>query len=450
MTPEKLSDSLQHLDEDLIKETEQIRRRKKSTALRWAKIISAAAAIALITTVGLRFLPQQNPIDVPASEPEKIYGGAYVPDDTPSAKPADPQTDTQSSASVGNHPFIPAAKLTMAEEGGSMGFEGYMAYDISELRSANPWTPEAAIDYLPVYRNTTARNAYGKPIDPDFNEMETFLYEITDRLGIDRSELKVETDAPTEGERKKITDKFAAVGEEVPEAYFAPSQLYGKTDGIEITVQPDLKARIIWEPSLSLPEEYSWSDTSSFADLQNAADYLLEKFAALIDMEEPILDISGGDYLLPSDGKTQPYSYYQLNFYDGSGEPVEDILNYNFENIYFGSNEGGQLWISWITRQDLSEHVGLYPIISAEQAQQMLCDGKYFTTVAEAFSNESLIRKVELIYRTGTDYLLPYYRFYVELPSMERENGLKTYGAYYVPAVREEYLSTPQWGGWFN
>ena len=46
---------------------------------------------------------------------------------------------------------------------------------------------------------------------------------------------------------------------------------------------------------------------------------------------------------------------------------------------------------------------------------------------------------------------MPYYRFYVELPDMERENGLKTYGAYYVPAVKGEYISNmPVWEGTFN
>jgi hypothetical protein len=63
------------------------------------------------------------------------------------------------------------------------------------------------------------------------------------------------------------------------------------------------------------------------------------------------------------------------------------------------------------------------------------------------------VAKVELVYRTGgtEQYFMPYYRFYVELPDMERENGLKTYGAYYVPAVEGEYISNmPVWDGRFN
>ena len=46
---------------------------------------------------------------------------------------------------------------------------------------------------------------------------------------------------------------------------------------------------------------------------------------------------------------------------------------------------------------------------------------------------------------------MPYYKFYVELSDEERENGLKTYGAYYVPAVETEYITgLPLWNGNFN
>jgi hypothetical protein len=46
---------------------------------------------------------------------------------------------------------------------------------------------------------------------------------------------------------------------------------------------------------------------------------------------------------------------------------------------------------------------------------------------------------------------MPYYRFLVELPEMAQENGLKNFGAYYVPAVETEYITgLPLWNGSFN
>jgi hypothetical protein len=46
---------------------------------------------------------------------------------------------------------------------------------------------------------------------------------------------------------------------------------------------------------------------------------------------------------------------------------------------------------------------------------------------------------------------MPYYKFLVELPAMQRDNGLKTFGAFYVPAVKGEFLENmPLWDGGFS
>ncbi len=84
----------------------------------------------------------------------------------------------------------------------------------------------------------------------------------------------------------------------------------------------------------------------------------------------------------------------------------------------------------------------------------MLLSGYYTTSVPYDLPGEEYISKVELIYRTGSyeQNYLPYYRFLVELPEAEREEDhLKDYGAYYVPAVEEAYLTDlPVWDGRFN
>ena len=101
----------------------------------------------------------------------------------------------------------------------------------------------------------------------------------------------------------------------------------------------------------------------------------------------------------------------------------------------------------------MSVKIGDYPIINSEQAKELLLNGNYITTVPYEISEEKFIKKVELIYRTGEheECFMPYYRFFVELPEDERENGLKTYGAYYVPAVESSYISNmPVWDESFN
>lgn len=64
------------------------------------------------------------------------------------------------------------------------------------------------------------------------------------------------------------------------------------------------------------------------------------------------------------------------------------------------------------------------------------------------------IAKAELVYRSGPleEMLIPYYRFYVLLPEEELSGeGLKSYGAYYVPAIEDEYIENmPVYDGHFN
>ncbi|MDE7188046.1 MAG: hypothetical protein K2O13_11150, partial [Lachnospiraceae bacterium] len=77
----------------------------------------------------------------------------------------------------------------------------------------------------------------------------------------------------------------------------------------------------------------------------------------------------------------------------------------------------------------------------------------YITTVPYEMPGKKYIAKRELIYRTNNyeEYYMPYYRFYIELPDMEKDNGIKQYGVYYVPAVNESYITNmPIWDGSFN
>lgn len=97
--------------------------------------------------------------------------------------------------------------------------------------------------------------------------------------------------------------------------------------------------------------------------------------------------------------------------------------------------------------------MGDYPIISTDEAYELLLEGHSITSVPYAITDTELIGKVELVYRSSNTEktFLPYYRFYIELPEMRREDGLTDYGAYYVPAIQEEYIrNIPLWEGSIN
>lgn len=169
-------------------------------------------------------------------------------------------------------------------------------------------------------------------------------------------------------------------------------------------------------------------------------------------MEAPQTDIKGGEYNIYLDQQ------YYINFYDAADDDISRIINYNFNPVTFYSDPDGGLRFIRIYRPDLSLKVGDYPIITADSARELLLAGNFITSVPYDMPGPDYIKKVELIYLTGelNQYFIPFYRFYVEVPDAgypkELENsGVKTYGAYYVPAVESRYLTNmPIWDGQIN
>ncbi len=317
--------------------------------------------------------------------------------------------------------------LTIAEDTNSgMGFEGYTVHDISELTNGNPWNEDMVLTTLPVYRNPLTY-VDNRPSGADFEQMEDILLDTAGRLGMDTAALTVTDNAPDEDEQKAITEKYAEVGSTVPAGCFDPTELSVRTRQYELTIDLTQTIDIRFKPRIPLPEGLLLSDS---------AEYLMMEYAALMDFKQPQLIPSGGDSNMD-----------QLSFYDGAGNDVQRIVNYNFFRVSFLSST-----LARITMPDLSDKAGDYPVISLEEAKSLLESGHYITTVPCELPGMEYAAKAELVYRTGSreDYFMPYYRFYVELPEWE-ENGLKTYGAYYVPAVSGEYLAEmPVWDGSFN
>ena len=210
-----------------------------------------------------------------------------------------------------------------------------------------------------------------------------------------------------------------------------------------------MQAVVSFEPAISLPKKYNFSYAASYEQIVAVAEYLKEKYKALIQMKHPQMNICGGDY---SKYDTKLQQEYQIEFYDKGENDIDAIINYNFNQIAFHCDDNGKLYLASICQPDLSQKMGDYPIINTKKAKELLLKGNYITTVPYKIPGENFIAKTELVYRTGAreEYFMPYYCFYVELPEEER-NGLKTYGAYYVPAVEKEYLTNmPLWDGSFN
>lgn len=347
--------------------------------------------------------------------------------------------------SKGNSTDLPL--LYISENTSAMGYEGYMAYDASELVSANPWREDMELATMPVYQNTLDYDDNFIASGVDFEKMQKFLLEVAGRLGLDANELTITDDVPDEESRKKIIEKFNEAGDTVPEGYFNPTRLIIEAEGLKIEVDRTMTAKVTFKPAVKLPDKYNFIYFASYEDIAAVAEYLKTEYKNFIGYENTLVNIHGGDYNIYAQ------QMYSIEFFGASGNDTELIINYNFNRTAFYCDGEGNLAMARIYQPDLSKKVGDYPIISLAQAEELLSKGKYITTVPYEMPGSEYVKKVELIYRTGEleEYYMPYYRFYVELPQEERENGLKTYGAYYVPAVESTYISNmPTWDGSFN
>ena len=305
-----------------------------------------------------------------------------------------------------------------------MGFEGYMAYDISELVNANPWNDSLELSTLPVYQNQLTYDENYTVSGVDFNKMRKFLVEIARRFGLDTKWLKITS------EETKYSTEFIT-----------------EADDLKIKVDQNLTATISFHPAVSLPNKYNFTHYASYEDISAVAEYLKTEYNDIIDINIPQVNIYGGEYNVHAKQK------YSIAFFDANGNDTEQIVNYNFNRVTFSCDDEGKLFLARIYQPDLSQKVGDYPIITSEQARELLSNGNYITSVPYEIPGLEYVKKVELVYRTGEYevYYMPYYRFYVELPEEQRDNGLKTYGTYYVPAVNGDFISNmPTWNGSFN
>lgn len=286
-------------------------------------------------------------------------------------------------------------KVNVSELNATMGFEGYLCYDISELDNGNPWSESINLSTLPVYKNQIYDSSgAGVPKGWNEDEMNQQLEQTAELLEIEILEIKTIRDGLFLTEMEARTDQGNLV-------VYANGMITYYPNNIE----------------LKMPE-------------------LLETYDKFLDFKESKVVVLQ-DYTF--DGEM--FQDYML--YDAAGNEMEDILNYNFNHAEIVPSYDGKVFL--IRKQDqlsLAEKVGDYPIISVKEATRLLVDGKYQTSVPYDFAGKKYIEKIELIYRTGSseEYLLPYYRFYVELTEEKNDNGLKTYGAYYVPAVEKEYI----------
>lgn len=437
MKQEQISDALNMLNDDILEETDRVRKskaeqqkenKKRPGKKLWWKWMAAAVCFVIVLYAGIHFtsinVSENNRIDQ-----EKTVDHTMKQEDSQgNVSETDPSGNGTSKTEVSDGSSTDLPILTIENRTEGMGYEGFMVYDISELTNGNPWTESARLDTLPVYRNLMwdheFKNGVYQMSDAELDTMKAILLRAGAGLGIDTDEL----------ERTLSVNEWSYV-------------VAGK-NGAEIEVDTDMTTTIEFIPAVTLPDQYNFTyHSSSYKEMEAVAEYLKNEYKDLLGMKNPRTDIYDGDYTF--DGEQS----YNIAFYEGNGELADQIINYNFKRVTFSCNDKGELWIVRIFNPDLSDKVGDYPIITVDEAKELLKEGKYITSVPSEMPGMDYVRKVELVYRTGSleEYFIPYYRFYVEVPELQAGKGLNTYGAYYVPAVAGEYISDLSvWDGSFN
>lgn len=356
----------------------------------WRRWGAMAACLAVLLGVGFLFFPRSSP-------------------DTP-----DPvQTE------------LPTLPVSMGPSLGGYGYEGYYVRDISELKNTSPSQIGSLPDTLPVFRNA----AGGYPLQAATEEykakMLTLCRSVAGRLGWD-------------------VEKTAEVWEERSDGLAPTTVTATGADGVKIEVDQFMTVTISY-PDRNRP--FSENVLPTYDDAHKLAEKLLAEYRDLMNFANPQICITGGYYNI--DGEQS----YDIVFTETGGTQTEELLEFFFHGAEFFCNEDGEPRIIRLRCTDLSDKVGDYPIITAQQAQAQLVAGHYITSCGWEMPGEAYIRKVELVYRTGEydEYFMPYYRFYVELPEEAPVEGCMHLAAYYVPAVAEEYLAPlSTWDGRFN
>ena len=306
----------------------------------------------------------------------------------------------------------------LPEKGEGMGFEGVCYFDESEFEIGYLSAENSKFDTLPVYKNGVF------------------------------AEGGIPGTLPKEEREKKIRDAATALGLEnvsFEEAgYTGGRQTNAKAEGVSFACYGDGTLSIFFDTPLKLSEKYRDldQDTSSEEVLKEMLLDLAEQYSDLFQMEAP-------QVLIEADRSFDGTMGRRFYLFDAGEDDVQDLLNSAFRlvQIGFSSSEG----VHVIHLNDYlvgAEKIGDYPLISVDHAKELLSEGKYFTSVPYDVDFEKDIVRCELTYKVSfaQEVLIPYYRFWVEIrdPGLNfagSEIGLKTFGAFYVPAVAEEYLA---------
>ena len=321
MTQELIMGALNMLNDDLLKETDELRRKNRRVAVKWRWAGIAACLLLAFSWGVFQYIGNQNETTM-----------------------------------------LPLLSIKDFSSMGA-GFGAEMAFDVSELVSGNPWSETDDLSTLPVFQNPIYidESDYFKVTGVNVVKMWEILLDTAERLDLDADNLQMSGPSPEtdSSEPMEINDAVVmAVG-----------------DGIKLEVDAALTVTITFDPSVELPDGYNNTYHASYEEKAALGEYFREAYRELIGWENPSLAVTGGGY------NTYSEQTYRVEFYNGEGDLTERILNYNFQRIvFYGNGDADQMGMIRIIQPDCSQKLGDYPIISPAKARKLLLAGEYVTS----------------------------------------------------------------------
>lgn len=147
MRQEQIVDALNLLEDDILKETDALRRQSRLAAVRWKQMAACIAACLVLTSswwiiFRYRSVNVNNDKEPSVSKVSSDINGTEISNGSGEELPSEGEVDG-----------LPLLSVMDFSATGAAGFGAEMAYDVSELVSGNPWGESDYFSTLPVYQN---------------------------------------------------------------------------------------------------------------------------------------------------------------------------------------------------------------------------------------------------------------------------------------------------------
>jgi len=439
---ERLLACLEGIDDDLVAEAARAVDNGKLRSPVWQRLSHGNIAAVFIGTIAMAcvlmlgyWISTAEPRQTPA------YNGGYG-EDGGYPTPQPPVNGELAPGGILPIPRIPAT-----------GFEIILPPGQEHMTTNNPWHSIGHIDELPVFRNHAVAEFVMPPwssmawnpslasrlSDEEWDEFVNMIYEMGRAIAI-AAGVSPDRIVP----EPMVDDLFVSIA--IRDDYGSRVIVNKQVGTLSLTAH----LGPIFEERIDLPQGASLAGNATAAEAQAAIESLAAQLADVMPMQSPTVTNAQG--LLDVGG---PMTYHRQRFFDAGGSAEDAILSFNFkwvEVLTFDPYHPEWIEIAMFPHEHFeSLQLGHYPIITAEEAREMLLEGYFVSDIPDSMwpgQERALEASVELVYYSpifsDVEVIMPFYRFLVEveIPGTWEDipEGYRAFIRYYVPAVHRDYL----------